>query len=197
MAKKISMKGIVKSLGRNQAFKAAVYKNVKKRFDREKKELINTFNRHPVTREIEGGRSASNDSGTLGNYGNLYTFIGFMAGSMPTDQLRKIIFKRTRLERKAKRITPYRSKGMKLEYNVLTPQESEITAATPMPWEGGRSWAYGIERGISGFGFYIYKKWKTSRSGEGIQSNKKIRGGTFKRRGYLSEIWTDFAKKLR
>jgi len=31
MAKKISMKGIVKSLGRNQAFKAAVYKNVKKR----------------------------------------------------------------------------------------------------------------------------------------------------------------------
>ena len=79
---------------------------------------------------------------------------------------------------------------MIIEYRVDVPTEAEITTVTPMPWEGGRSWAYGIERGISGYGFYIYKKWKTSRSGGAIQSRKKTKevvpsqeGGIFQKFG--------------
>ena len=39
--------------------------------------LIKQFESHPVTKEISGGSSSSNVSGTLGGYGNLFSFIGF------------------------------------------------------------------------------------------------------------------------
>ena len=37
--------------------------------------LVDEFVNHPVTKEIEGGVTASNQSGTLGGYGNLFSFI--------------------------------------------------------------------------------------------------------------------------
>ena len=45
--------------------------------------------------------------------------------------------------------------------------------ATPLPFESGRSWLYGIETGISGFGNYMYKKWKTSRSTKAYTNRKE------------------------
>ena len=195
MARKFQMRGVVKSLGKNGAFKREAFSRVQKEFEKKKTTLIESFNSHPVTKEIEGGPTTSNESGTLGGYGNLYSFIGFMAGTAPTHQLRSLLQKRTRLKKNPK--ISSRGKKMSITYIVETPSEAEITAVTPMPWEGGRSWAYGIERGISGLGFYVYKKWKTSRSGDGIQSQKKQRSARFKQRGYLSEIWRDFTRRLR
>jgi hypothetical protein len=195
MARKFQMKQVIKGLERNRAFKREVFSKVQKEFKKKKITLIESFNDHPVTKEIERGPTASNESGTLGGYGNLYSFIGFIAGTTPTSQLRGVLQRRTSL-RKTPKIS---SRGAKMNfvYTVETPSEAEITAVTPMPWEGGRSWAYGIERGISGLGFYVYKKWKTSRSGDAIQSQKKQRVGGFKQRGYLSEIWRDFTRRLR
>ena len=195
MARKFQMKEVIKSLGKNRGFKREIFSKVRKEFEKKKITLIQSFNAHPVTKEIEAGPTASNESGTLGRYGNLYSFIGFIAGTTPTSKLRSILQKRTSLKKEPK--ISSRGRKMNITYVIQTPTETEITAVTPMPWESGRSWAYGIERGISGLGFYVYKKWKTSRSGDAIQSQKKQRSATFKQRGYLSEIWRDFTRRLR
>ena len=84
MAKKIDMKLVNKQLSYNKPFKGEMRKKVIKTFDRSKNLLFQEFKSHPVTREIEGGPTASNSSGTLGGYGNLFTFIGFPFGSAPT-----------------------------------------------------------------------------------------------------------------
>ena len=65
-----------------------------------------------------------------------------------------------------------------------------------MPWEGGRSWVLGIERGISGFGYYLYKKFNEGRSKEGIQTKNKVRSSSFKKVRYMSEIINNFVKSI-
>ena len=66
-----------------------------------------------------------------------------------------------------------------------------------MPWATGRSWARGIETGISGLGYYL-KKTKNSRSGLGVQSaNQHIRSGVmFKNSKYISDLINRFNLKV-
>ena len=71
-----------------------------------------------------------------------------------------------------------------------------IKKNTPMPWEGGKSWVSGMEKGISGFGYYIYKKFLKGRSEEAVQSENKVRGSSFKRVRYMSEIIKNFTNNL-
>ena len=49
-------------------------------------------------------------------------------------------------------------KNIKISFPVSGPTLNEIESVTPMPFEGGRSWTTGIEKGISGFSYYIFKK---------------------------------------
>jgi hypothetical protein len=75
-----------------------------------------------------------------------------------------------------------------------------IEQKTPLPWEGGRSWVRGIERGISGLGYYLSGRFKTpepSQSGGGIQSEYKVRAGAFTTVKYLSEILKNLKEKLK
>ncbi len=67
-----------------------------------------------------------------------------------------------------------------------------------MPWAVGRSWARGIETGISGLGYYL-KQTKNSRSGLGVQSTKnQIRTGvSFKNSKYISDLINRFNKELK
>jgi hypothetical protein len=69
-----------------------------------------------------------------------------------------------------------------------------------MPWAEGRSWAKGIETGISGVGWYLYnqkKNYPQSRSGPAIQvkskSSSKVR---FKNVKYISDILSRYEKKF-
>ena len=57
---------------------------VKEEFQKIKRETIQEFDEHVVTREIEGGVNAENISRTLGGRGNLFSFIGFDANANPT-----------------------------------------------------------------------------------------------------------------
>ena len=66
-----------------------------------------------------------------------------------------------------------------------------------MPWESGRSWVNGIERGISGFSFYLFKKFKGSRSGTGLQSKSEVNSLSFKPTKYLSKIIDNFTKNIK
>jgi hypothetical protein len=65
-----------------------------------------------------------------------------------------------------------------------------------MPWQEGRSWAEGIERGISGLGNYINKSSSSSRSSQGVQVKNRIRGGQFRNTKYLSSIINNFKKNV-
>ena len=73
---------------------------------------------------------------------------------------------------------------------------SILETMTPMPWENGRSWLRGIERGISGFGAYMYGK-GGGRSGSAFQTQTQIRSGGFRNVKYMSEILKKFVKDLK
>ena len=68
-----------------------------------------------------------------------------------------------------------------------------------MPWATGRSWAKGIESGISGLGYYLKVSRDGSRSGLGIQSSKKVRAGgvRFKNTQYISALIKQYKKEFQ
>ena len=80
-------------LRRSPEYIVGVKKIINMEFQMIKKELISDFNRHPVTVEIEAGPRASNTSGTLGGYGNLFSYIGFNESDRPTDAIRNQLSK--------------------------------------------------------------------------------------------------------
>jgi len=120
----------------------------------------------------------------------LYSFIGFEAGDEPVLPIRMM------LEKSRYRI--YRTKkGAISTVTFSIPTASDIFAKTPMPWATGRSWAKGIESGISGLGYYL-KKARNSRSGLGIQSQTQVRPEfVFKNTKYISNIINIFNNKLK
>jgi len=60
-----------------------VDKKVQNGVEEAKNNFIEQFEEHPVTKEIQNGPEASNESGTLNGQGNLFSFIGFERGSNP------------------------------------------------------------------------------------------------------------------
>ena len=162
--------------------------------EKNKQEMINEFEDHPVTKELDNGPEAANISNTLGGEGNLFSYIGFNEGSNPTEIIRNIL-NETRVENKPT-IQAVR-KELKISFPVSGPTINELESSTPMPFEGGRSWVRGIEKGISGFSYYIFNKYlKGSRSGTGLQTESEIRTGSFKPTSYMSTILKRFYSKV-
>ena len=158
---------------------------------------------HPVTREIEGGASADNISGSLDGYGNLFSFIGFHSGTQPIADLRQFLNERVRLITSARTMVKSHSSRITSKYRVVYPSLDDIATATPMPWEGG-SWAINIERGISGFSSYLHQS-SQSRSGRGTQAkvggrgtstSQRIRGGAYRPARYISSIMEEFRSRF-
>jgi hypothetical protein len=168
---------------------AGVHAIVRSEFQKVKNKLIRTFSQHLVTKEIESGIGASNISGTLAGRGNLFSFIGFEPSDKPTrvihDKLNEISIASTVI-----------SKNGMSRTTVLFPNAEEIFSATPMPWAQGRSWAKGIEEGISNLGQYLYKETNTSRSGKGIQSKNQVSGASFSKTHYISKMINEFQSEL-
>ena len=79
-----------KALSSKKAKDKALEK-AEKKVGEEKSILIQEFNNHEVTKEIAAGPKASNTSGTLGGYGNLFSFIGFEANSDPITPVKEIL----------------------------------------------------------------------------------------------------------
>ena len=142
-------------------------------FQKVKNEMIAEFLNHPVTIEIKGGVSAKNISGTLD---------GIDSTSDPTGDIENMLYK---TDFKFDRYTT-----RSIEYSVYIPEAKEIFAVTPIPWATGRSWAKGIETGISGLGYYLKVSRNNSRSGLGIQSPRQVRkkGVKFNNISYISAL---------
>ena len=165
-------------------------KDFKKKFKDIKDEMIKEFMSDPVTVEILDGPSAPNISGTLGGISNLFAFIGFNSGDKPIapilQSLENIQFTYNKEIRK---------KGIGVEFDVSLPTAQDIFAITPLPWAIGRSWAEGIERGLSGLGFLLRKD--GGRSGAAVQSRvNKVRSGRFQNRPYISALIKKYKKRF-
>jgi hypothetical protein len=151
--------------------------------------MLEEFRNHPITVEIKAGPDAQNTSGTLNGYGNLFSFIGFDEGDNPTDPIEGLLsLSRIEYSRETK-------EGFLMK--IYLPSKQEIFLETPMPWAKGRSWAEGIEKGISGFGRYLNKDSINSRSGTGIEVDSVIRKGKFSNVPYISALLNKYNQRFQ
>jgi hypothetical protein len=165
-----------------------VYDAMKKEVDKIQIEMIQEFEQHPISKEIDGGITASNISETLNGITNLYSFIGFNSGDRPLEPIKQEL-------QKIKLRYNIASRG-EITFTIDFPTAKDIFRVTPLPWAIGRSWAQGIETGISGLGYYIKQK-ENSRSGLGVQSEKQIRSGVrFRNTKYISDLIQKYNKKI-
>jgi hypothetical protein len=188
----------------------ARYNALKEGLEFIKQTMIKQFLNHPVTREIKTAYltgTSDNLSRTLGNYGNLYSFIGF--SSLDGDPTKEI---QTLLEEINVSVL---SRKRDIFVNIEMPSKEQIWAVTPLPWAAGRSWAQGIESGISGLGSYISLEYQhpKSRSGYGFQTGSKkyksnLRGRLSKNTSarksnrfipvpYISDLLTTYEKEFK
>ena len=192
---KLIFKGVARKVSSLAAFKKKSFQLAGKKLAKEKNNLLNDFDRHPVTLELKSGPSASNISHSLpGGYGNLFSFIGFSQGEDPTDIVRGHLEK-IRIQGRGKK--GYSKDKVFYSFQVKYPALEELKNVTKMPWEAGLSWLARIEKGISGFGYYMNTAWSPGRSGEGVQVDNKIRTGGYSPVSYYSGIINRFRKRIQ
>lgn len=159
--------------------------------------LLKEFDEHPVTREILAGPAPTteNISGTLGGEGNLFSFLGFSFGDNPTGRVRDVLETQVRTATGVRREP--KTDRVRFRFSLRIPTQ-EINAASPMNWESGKSWVNAIEKGVSGFSHYLWKKFigPASYSLYGIQAKGTVRDGSFTKRDYLKEIFRNFVSRL-
>tara|TARA_R110001599_G_scaffold164623_5_gene354152 strand:+ start:155 stop:739 length:585 start_codon:yes stop_codon:yes gene_type:complete len=165
-------------------------KEIKDKFKKIKNELIKEFLSDPVTIEILQGSGGTNISGTLGGVSNLFAFIGFSSGEQPISPILQSLENIQITYNKE-----IRKRGIGVEFDVSIPTAQDIFSITPLPWASGRSWAEGIERGLSGLGYLLRKD--GGRSGAAVQSRvNKVRSGKFQNRPYISALIKKYRKRF-
>ncbi len=167
------------------------------RFTVAQQEMLEEFDEHPVTKEIQEGPEGANITNTLGGKGNLFSFIGFHESDEPTKDLRDTLDRDTQLAEKPEiELTP---RQILFKFHISTPSEEEIEEAAPYPdqWDIG-SWALDIERAISGINQYVYHEHfgEQSRSSTGLQDKRRDIPGVFRPIKYISTILKNFEKKF-
>jgi len=183
-----TLKEVQKAVHREVSYTKGIKQVIEKKVKSAQQNLLKSFEKHPVTAEIAGGASSSNLSGTLGGIGNLFTYIGFSSGDKPLAILR-ILLEKYEIR--------YHHAKARTTINITVPTTAELFKATPMPWATGRSWAKGIETGISGLGRYLYQDSARSRSGGAVQVKGRLRAGKFSNTSYLSSLLNNYYKEIR
>jgi hypothetical protein len=203
-SKAIIPQSVLKSVNRQAAkiLRSLLKQAITAEFESIRQDMIREFLNHPVTVEIENGPHALNTSGTLGGYGNLFSFIGFNSGDKPINPIIDILEKTS---------IRFSERGI-LRATIFIPTAQSIFSETPFTdWNEGRSWAKGIESGISGLGSYI-KKYDSGRSEGGFQAKEKVGNRTrsdprakksktkfssqFKKTKYISALINKYAKEF-
>jgi hypothetical protein len=189
MPRTINYEQINAKLLKSSKVRAKVESKVKDKFETEKRIMIDGFLKDDISQEIMNP-SRGNISGTLDGKSNksLFGFIGFEAGSEPILQVAGELEQNTR-------ISEGKVTGKKMEFKISHPSLRELYDKTPMPWESGRSWLYGISHGISGFGYFLagfFQNLSKSRSGQGIQIKDQIHYESFKPRKYIEKYIGQF-----
>tara|TARA_B100000676_G_scaffold226954_1_gene224832 strand:- start:904 stop:1500 length:597 start_codon:yes stop_codon:yes gene_type:complete len=188
-------KEVAKTL-RSQAIKEKARIVAEDKVRRAHKEMLQDFDTHSVTREIKSGPEGTNLSGTLGGYGNLFSYIGFDRGSQPTESIRTYLEKQVHVFKEPRVLKTVG--GAIFSFRLTTPNLDTIQAMTPSPWEN-RSWVKGLESGISGLGFYLFSRKDdfNTRSESGIQKTQQLRSLSFRPIKYMSSILEKFYRNTR
>lgn len=150
-------------------------------------DFLDNVENHPVSEEIKSGPVGGSN---FISKGNLFSFIGFESDEEPINTLIKL------LEYQKSKIKYVRKSKEKMLFSVAVPDKEFVFERTPMPWAKGRSWVEGIERGISGFGFYLNRP-GSGRSEGGIQIKSKINNGKFSNTPYLSSLINEYVRALK
>lgn len=186
---------IVESKPVTFAIRKAIEIRLRPLFNQIRQEMIDEFLNHPVTEEIAMGPKLGYSSPFLGGYGDLFSFIGFERDDDPIAPVVKVL--------RGLRFYTVFSKGLDHKFEVrFFPTMDDISEITPMPWAENRSWAKGIESGISGLGSYLNIDHPISRSSAGIQAKnkdggpKRIRDGQFRPTKYMSDILSRYRAKF-
>jgi len=187
-------------------FRKEVKKNIKNfqafatnaaaaRFVAAKRDMLEEFNEHPVTQEIESGPDGDNITNTLEGKGNLFSFIGFYENEQPTEPVRQAL--EDTYMAKTPQVVQVGSR-VEFRFRVFLPDIKTLANLTPMHWDSDKSWLTGIEKGISGLGYYIYwkRKMENSRSGTGIQGQNQLRPGGYRKTKYMTQILNNFKNKF-
>ncbi|HHZ96987.1 MAG TPA: hypothetical protein EYN67_15870 [Flavobacteriales bacterium] len=183
-----TIKEVQRALPRESAYRKGLKVTIERHVKKAQEKLLANFEQHPVTLEIGGGPGASNISGTLNGIGNLFSYIGFDSGDQPLNSIRSML--------KQYEIKFHHTKT-KTIINITVPTTTDIFKASPLPWATGRSWAKGIETGISGLGRYLNIESARSRSGKGVQTKRPVRAGKFNNTSYLSLLLKTYYKEIR
>ena len=190
----VNAKELLKELtvDNDRAMGTAIRTYIAPKLQRKQDRLVKNFKTDKITIELKAGPTASNTSGILGGYGNLFSFIGFDAGTDPTDVVEKIFEQKFRF--RVRRI----NKTGKYKITFFIPSIEEIYALTPMPWASGSSWVDGIEKGMSNVGSYLYSSrgFGQSRAGTGLQAKNKSSGVTFRNTPYITRLLNNFKRTL-
>lgn len=193
---KINYVNITRSIARSNKGWARINTICERKYNEAKKEMLVEFSELNITQELSAGSrdpdGASNISGTLGGKGNLFSFIGFSRGSDPATQLKASLDKNITLT--PPRLTPEFDR-IKVQFRIKV-NKAAIQSDTPLPFETGNSWAFAIEKGISGFSRFLSGYFKASRSGGGIQTRHTIRSAEFQTRPYLSSLLKRMVTKI-
>jgi hypothetical protein len=222
---RIDFVSIREKLVRSPGMKQAMAERAEELVDEFKDQLLDDFDNHIVTQELEEGPAAENISGTLPGLsrgGNLFSFIGFNDGDNPTASIRSAL--KALVESPDNAFSSSFAKGSPpsviFTFRVKIPTLDEINAFMeddalfPDGYSGG-FWLTDLEKGnLTGLSSYIYDEefgaYEQSRSGTGLQAKTrqgksgkggkliKIRGGD-KAKGikYVEKLLQDFAKSLR
>jgi len=177
----------------NKSMAMAIRGLIDPKIQERQSELIKEFEAHPITIELDAGPRASNTSGTLGGYGNLFSFIGFSSGDNPTQIISKIFSEKIKFKVRRK------NNSGRYQITFFIPSIEEIYGLTPIPWMAGKSWARSIEEGgLTNLGQYLFSStgFDSSSSGTGIQAKNRSSGVSFKRMPYVGKLIKDFKQKL-
>ena len=191
----VNQKQLLKELNVSNAkqMNRALRKVIEPKLETKQNNLVKKFEAHPITVEIDAGPTARNSSGTLGGYGNLFSFIGFSSGSDPAAVIKKIFSEKIKF-----RVRRKNSFG-KYRITFYIPSIEEIYSLTPLPWASGQSWVSGVEKGMSNLGSFLYSGsgFSSSSSGTGIQTKTPFSSVSFKNTPYVSKLLDNFKNRLK
>jgi hypothetical protein len=205
-------KALTKKGGINTRVERQIRNKAEVKLGKAIKEFTRNVRDHPVSKEIDGGPEEENLSGTLGGYGNLFSYIGFDDGSDPVGEVLDLILQHRLAAAASSRIIPaptvgargfwkIRSATLEFSWRVVGMDKSKLFTATrsAVPWMG-KSWLKGIESGISGLGAYLYVEdgnFRNSRSGTAVQTQTRLRSGGYRPVSYISALYNEFSRNLK
>ena len=167
-------------------------KIINKKFNKAKDIFFRDFAEHEVTKEIVAGPGASNSSGLLGGYGNLFSFFGFNDGEDPISDVTFYMQTQFHVIKGS-----YRAKQW--NFRISMPDKEEVENFVVKKYGADyttESWIRGVEKGYSGLNYYL-PYYGIGRSGGGTQNKNPVRELNFSTTKYLSVMIDGFKRNIK